>query len=54
MYRYVGISLEKLLEIDTLKDARILAGAKGMTNRITKVNVMEVPDIIEWVGKVSF
>ncbi|RMC96924.1 PucR family transcriptional regulator [Clostridium autoethanogenum] len=54
MYRYVGISLEKLLEIDILKDARILAGAKGMTNRITKVNVMEVPDIIEWVGEGEF
>lgn len=50
MFRYLGISLEKLLTLDVLKGARVLGGASGMENRVTKVNVMEVPDILEWVS----
>ncbi|MBZ9685377.1 PucR family transcriptional regulator ligand-binding domain-containing protein [Clostridium estertheticum] len=54
MYRYLGISLEKLLTLETFNGAKILAGARGMSKRITKVNVMEVPDIIEWVSPGEF
>lgn len=54
MYRYIGITLEKLLTLDMLKGAKILAGSNGLNNRITKVNVMEVPDIIEWVSEGEF
>jgi len=54
MYSYLGISLEKLLSLGTLRGAKILAGKTGITKRITKVNVMEVPDIIEWVSKGEF
>lgn len=54
MYRYLGISLEKLLTLETLREAKILAGARGISKRITKVNVMEVPDIIEWVSEGEF
>lgn len=54
MYRYLGISLEKLLTMDVLKGGKVLAGASGMSKRITKVNVMEVPDIIEWVSEGEF
>lgn len=54
MYRYLGITLEKLLMSDTLRGAKILAGDGGLNNRITKVNVMEVPDIIEWVSEGEF
>ncbi|MHC6180068.1 PucR family transcriptional regulator [Clostridium sp. JNZ X4-2] len=51
MYNYLGISLQRLLQIGKLRGARILAGKGGMNKRITKVDVMEVPDIIEWVGE---
>ncbi len=54
MYSYSGISLEKLLTLDTLQGAIILGGASGISKRITKVNVMEVPDIIEWVSQGEF
>ena len=54
MYSYLGISLEKLLTLQTLGGSKILAGATGITKRITKVNVMEVPDIIEWVSEGEF
>jgi PucR family transcriptional regulator, purine catabolism regulatory protein len=50
LYSYLGISIEKLLKIDKFKGAKVLAGEAGMNKRITKVNVMEVPDIIEWVS----
>ncbi|MCF0148711.1 MAG: PucR family transcriptional regulator ligand-binding domain-containing protein [Clostridium sp.] len=46
----LGISLEKLLELEILKNSNVLAGNGGLKNKITKVNVMEVPDIIEWVS----
>lgn len=54
MYNNMGITFEKLLTMDLFKDAKILAGSRGLGNRITKVNVMEVPDIIEWVGEGEF
>jgi len=38
MYSYLGISLEKLLSLDTLRGAKVLAGKMGITKRITKVN----------------
>ena len=54
LYSYLGISLEKLLTLETLGGSKILAGATGIAKRITKVNVMEVPDIIEWVSEGEF
>jgi len=54
VYRYSGISLEKLLTLETLRGAKILGGASGTYKRITKVNVMEVPDIVEWVSEGEF
>ncbi|MGH4140881.1 PucR family transcriptional regulator [Clostridium sp.] len=54
MFRYSGISLEKLLTLETLCGSEILGGATGISNRVTKVNVMEVPDILEWVSEGEF
>jgi purine catabolism regulator len=54
MYSYLGISVEELLNLDALNGAKVLGGTKGLAKRITKVNVMEVPDIIEWVSEGEF
>jgi len=54
LYRYLGISLEKLLTLEIFSGAKILGGAAGLSKRITKVNVMEVPDILEWVTAGEF
>lgn len=54
MFDYIGISLEKLLMLNLLKGAKVIGGNSGIKERITKVNVMEVPDIIEWVSKGEF
>lgn len=54
MQSYLGISLQDLLKLDTLKGSKVLGGSAGIAKRITKVNVMEVPDIIEWVSEGEF
>lgn len=54
VYRYSGISVEKLLELEIMKDAKILAGRNGLDRKITKLNVMEVPDIVDWVEESEF
>lgn len=50
----MGISLGQLLENDVLKGVKILGGASGISRRVTNVNVMEVPDIIDWVSSGEF
>lgn len=54
MYRYSGITVKELLNLEPMKDAKILAGKEGLDRKITKLNVMEVPDIINWVGEGEF
>lgn len=48
------IPLRDVLQIDLLKGAEILAGEKGLDNSILSVNVMEVPDVLEWVRPGEF
>jgi purine catabolism regulator len=35
--------------VEPLKRSRVIAGARGLDNIVQSVNVMEVPDILEWV-----
>lgn len=50
----IGISLEELLKLEILSGSNIIAGKNGLQNKITRVNVMEVPDIVDWVSKGEF
>ncbi|WP_051572265.1 PucR family transcriptional regulator [Ruminiclostridium cellobioparum] len=43
-----------LFSIEELKGIKILAGSKNITNRITRVNIVEVPDIDNWVHENEF
>src|SRR5690606_8167182 len=54
MLKSSGITVEELLKLDIMEKANVLAGKNGLTNLITKVNVMEVPDIINWVEEGEF
>ncbi|MCL5734470.1 MAG: PucR family transcriptional regulator ligand-binding domain-containing protein [Actinobacteria bacterium] len=38
------------MELEVLKDARILAGGDGLGRRLTSVTVGEVPDIADWLS----
>lgn len=44
-----GITIESLMQYDIMKNAAIAAGEKGISRIITGTNIMEVPDILDWV-----
>lgn len=44
-----GITLKQGLELEVLKEAKVISGSKGLKNVINGVNIMEVPDIVNWV-----
>lgn len=48
------VRLRDVLSADLLAGAEVLAGKEGLDNVITSVNVMEVPDIIDWVRPGEF
>jgi len=44
-----GLSVRAVLEMDCLRGATLLAGHDGLDRIVTRLNVMEVPDILPWV-----
>lgn len=48
MIHCAGISLREMLALPGLKQVRLIAGAGGLDKVVTSVNVMEVPDIMDW------
>lgn len=49
MQKALKVRLRDILNVDLLAGAEVIAGETGMDNEITSVNVMEVPDIVDWV-----
>lgn len=45
----MGFLCEDILLIPDFREAVVLAGLNGMRRPISRVNVMEVPDVIDWV-----
>ncbi|MCI3918965.1 PucR family transcriptional regulator ligand-binding domain-containing protein [Paenibacillus sp. TRM 82003] len=44
-----GLVVRDVLRIPHFKDAVLLGGKAGLDKTVTRVNVMEVPDVIDWV-----
>ncbi len=44
------VTVGQILELDVLKEARLLAGEAGLERRVTSVTVGEVPDIADWLS----
>jgi len=44
-----GITVRELMQHNIMKNARIVAGERGASKVITGANIMEVPDILDWV-----
>ncbi len=44
-----SIALSELLKVPTLARARVVGGHDGLRRPVRGVNVMEVPDILDWV-----
>ena len=49
MQKALKVRLRDILNIELLAGVEVIAGESGMDKVITSVNVMEVPDIIDWV-----
>lgn len=49
-----GFTCADVLLIPHFSESVVLAGVKGMQNNITRVNVMEVPDVVDWVRPGEF
>lgn len=43
------VPLRDVLKVDGLADTSVLAGRSGLDRVVTRLNVMEVPDIVDWV-----
>jgi purine catabolism regulator len=54
MDNVIGIQVRDLINMTVLKEAHVLAGFEGLDRLVTKVNVMEVPDIVDWVRTGEF
>ena len=44
-----GITVREVLDLDVMVGATVLAGEQGLDRLVTRVNVMEVPDVLPWV-----
>lgn len=49
MPKDIGIPLREILNHPSLAEAKLIAGAGGLDRLVKSVNVMEVPDILDWV-----
>lgn len=54
MQNNIGVRISEIMQLDLFKEAEIIGGKLGLEHYITKVNVMEVPDIINWVKPGEF
>lgn len=45
----MSVTVRDALRMEPLCRARLVAGEDGLDREITSVNVMEVPDIVNWV-----
>lgn len=45
----MGLPVREVLATPCLAQARVLAGASGLDRMVSRLNVMEVPDILPWV-----
>ncbi|MEW6523024.1 MAG: PucR family transcriptional regulator ligand-binding domain-containing protein [Bacillota bacterium] len=43
------VTVQEALEFDALRGVRVLAGRTRLDNRITGVNIMEVPEVTRWL-----
>ncbi len=43
------VTLRQILQIPCLSGTTVVAGASGLDARVSRINVMEVPDVADWV-----
>lgn len=50
----LGITVEKILQLSTWSETRLIGGQQGVKRIVKHVNIMEVPDILDWVKDGEF
>lgn len=45
----MGLTVRQALEVEVLREAKVVAGHQGLDNIISFVNIMEVPEVINWM-----
>lgn len=45
-----GVTLGELLELPSLRDARVLAGEGGLGATVRWIHILDIPDILPWVS----
>lgn len=54
MQNKVGVRVSEIIELDVFSGCKVISGEKGLNRSVTKVNVMEVPDIMSWLQEGEF
>ena len=54
MHRQNGISVEDIMNLETMGNSKLIAGARGIRNTVSRVNIMADPDILDWVQEGEF
>ncbi|MGB4525177.1 MAG: PucR family transcriptional regulator ligand-binding domain-containing protein, partial [Bacillota bacterium] len=49
MFHEVGITVREILELPEFSGVTVAGGKSGLEQVVTNINVMEVPDILDWV-----
>jgi len=50
----MGVQLSEVIALDVFKGCEVISGFNGLNRSVTKVNVMEVPDIMPWLQPGEF
>ncbi len=45
----MAITVGRLMDTRVLQDAQVVAGLRGLDHRVESVNMMDAPDIVEWI-----
>lgn len=51
MGRQNGTTIEDMMNMECMKNSKVIAGFRGVRNTISKINVMADPDILNWVDE---
>jgi purine catabolism regulator len=49
MQNKMGVRLNEIISLEAFEGCEIISGSSGLSRPVTKVNVMEVPDIVQWL-----
>lgn len=42
------LTVSDFLRLEPFKDFKVVSGSKGLTNKISSVNIMDNPDALDW------